>query len=480
MTIKQYGGVFGRNPTFNNVTIEGTLTFDGDIDINSDLTISGNLYLPDNSKAIFGDNDDLQIYHDGSNSYVSDQGTGDLRILAADFRIRNAADDETMIQANSDADVSLWYNNSKKLATTNTGIDVTGSVTADGLTVDGDGLFDADNAKVEIKSFAPRLTFTDDSAVGAAADKFIIQSVAAQSSGDYEFVMNNDQTSSADVTVAKFFGNGDISFYNTAGNSQALFWDASAESLGIGTTTPSTQLHVLKAGSDANVTIEATGTGFDARLNLYANSTGVSQIRFGDEADTNTGLLTYDHSDNSMQFRVDDSERMRIDSGGNLLVGKTVIGATNAGFAVVNDEYISSTNTSTSSGSRVLLLNRQSAEGTAVDIRQANTTVGTISVTASATAYNTSSDQRLKENIADADDAGSKIDAIQVRKFDWKADGSHQDYGMVAQELLEVAPEAVAAPEDPEDMMGVDYSKLVPMMLKEIQSLRARIAALES
>jgi hypothetical protein len=51
---------------------------------------------------------------------------------------------------------------------------------------------------------------------------------------------------------------------------------------------------------------------------------------------------------------------------------------------------------------------------------------------------------------------------------------------MVAQELQVVAPEAVSAPEDPEEMMGVDYSKLVPMMLKEIQSLRARINALEA
>jgi len=106
--------------------------------------------------------------------------------------------------------------------------------------------------------------------------------------------------------------------------------------------------------------------------------------------------------------------------------------------------------------------------------------IGSVSTTNTATAYNTSSDQRLKENIADADDAGSKIDAIQVRKFDWKADGSHQDYGMIAQELQAVAPEAVTAPEDPEEMMGVDYSKLVPMMLKEIQSLRARVSELES
>jgi hypothetical protein len=51
---------------------------------------------------------------------------------------------------------------------------------------------------------------------------------------------------------------------------------------------------------------------------------------------------------------------------------------------------------------------------------------------------------------------------------------------MVAQELLSVAPEAVYKPEDPDDMMAVDYSKLVPMLVKEIQSLRARVAALES
>ena len=75
-------------------------------------------------------------------------------------------------------------------------------------------------------------------------------------------------------------------------------------------------------------------------------------------------------------------------------------------------------------------------------------------------------------------DASTRV--VVSRKFDWIADGSHQDYGMVAQELQTVAPEAVSAPEDPEEMMGVDYSKLVPMLVKEIQSLRARVAQLES
>ena len=176
------------------------------------------------------------------------------------------------------------------------------------------------------------------------------------------------------------------------------------------------------------------------------------------------------------------TERMRIDSSGNVLVGTTSaynysgiaplltidnhagIGIRNVGSADAGYSTIPSGNHNYYAG---YFLN-SSGSG-----------VGNISCTSSSTAYNTSSDQRLKENIADADDAGSKIDAIQVRKYDWKADGSHQDYGIIAQELQAVAPEAVSVPEDSEEMMGVDYSKLVPMLIKEIQSLRQRVALLE-
>jgi hypothetical protein len=95
-------------------------------------------------------------------------------------------------------------------------------------------------------------------------------------------------------------------------------------------------------------------------------------------------------------------------------------------------------------------------------------------------AYNVTSDARLKDNIADATDAGNKVDALQVRQFDWKETGNHVEYGFVAQELNVVAPHAVTKPEDEEAMWSVDYSKLVPMLVKEIQSLRARVAQLES
>ena len=66
-----------------------------------------------------------------------------------------------------------------------------------------------------------------------------------------------------------------------------------------------------------------------------------------------------------------------------------------------------------------------------------------------------------------------------MRSFDWKVDGEHQKYGMVAQELINVAPEAVSRGDTEDDMMGVDYSKLVPMLVKEIQELRERVADLE-
>ena len=166
------------------------------------------------------------------------------------------------------------------------------------------------------------------------------------------------------------------------------------------------------------------------------------------------------------------TQAMTLDASGNLLVGQTTTG------------FISSNNSVAiqAPGGQILVSHANTSSGAA--FAQFGYNGGAIgSITQSGTTavlYNLTSDQRLKENIQDAAPASALIDAIQVRQYDWKSDGSHQRYGFIAQELVTVAPEAVHQPADPEAMMAVDYSKLVPMLVKEIQDLRKRLAALEA
>jgi hypothetical protein len=139
MTIKQLGGVFGRNPTFNDVTIEGQLTFDGDIDINSDLTVNGDIKLNDNDKILLGNSQDLEIFHDGVNSHITDVGTGSLiidgatslQIKGSTFVIIRSSAGENMAVGNANGSFDLYFNGAKKLATSNSGVAVTGNVAVD-------------------------------------------------------------------------------------------------------------------------------------------------------------------------------------------------------------------------------------------------------------------------------------------------------------------------------------------------------------
>ena len=245
-------------------------------------------------------------------------------------------------------------------------------------------------------------------------------------------------------------GEGGISFRDIT-NSATRMTISSAGNVGIGTISSIDQKLTLADTSDVGIKMLKTGSGTGT---IRAVGGGMA---FGYDGGSGT------------------TERMRIDSSGNLLVGTTSVqgagGVTLSGAGYVYSSRPSST---------AIYADRTGSDGAIQEFRKNGTTVGSISVTGSATSYNTSSDQRLKDNIADADDAGSKIDAIQVRKYDWKADGEHQKYGMIAQELQAVAPEAVSGDADSEEMMGVDYSKLVPMLIKEIQSLRNRVAQLET
>ena len=96
------------------------------------LDISSNINLSDNAKAKFGDDGDLEIYHDGSNSYIHDTGTGSIKYRSGTQTFTNAADSKTMAIFNAANSVDLNYNNSKKFETTNTGVSITGDLTVSG------------------------------------------------------------------------------------------------------------------------------------------------------------------------------------------------------------------------------------------------------------------------------------------------------------------------------------------------------------
>tara|TARA_R110001632_G_scaffold5047_2_gene20618 strand:+ start:1432 stop:2682 length:1251 start_codon:yes stop_codon:yes gene_type:complete len=120
---------------YNDITALGTVQASKTVTANS----SGNVSWPDNGKAQFGNpaGPDLQLYHDGSHSYIRDTGTGGLKIDASEVYISNSSSNESMINAIQNGAVTLYFDNAAKIATTTSGINVTGTALTDGVTVDG-------------------------------------------------------------------------------------------------------------------------------------------------------------------------------------------------------------------------------------------------------------------------------------------------------------------------------------------------------
>jgi uncharacterized protein YaiE (UPF0345 family) len=236
--------------------------------------------------------------------------------------------------------------------------------------------------------------------------------------------------------------------------------------VGIGTT-PSVRLDVNNGTASVEQWIR-TGTGFSSTLFLKPNGSG-GGLRF--QAEAGETATVYNTLNSPLAFGTNNTERMRITNTGNLLVGTTTLGGAN-GFSI---------DVAGINGTSVALWNRTARTTVSYPaiFRDNSVDIGSISYTNTAVAYNTTSDARLKHDIVDAPEASNLIDAIQVRSFKWNVNDSEQRYGFIAQELVTVAPEAVSQPADPDAMMAVDYSKLVPMLVKELQSVRARLAQLE-
>lgn len=188
------------------------------------------------------------------------------------------------------------------------------------------------------------------------------------------------------------------------------------------------------------------------------------------------GLLIASEAANYISLITNSIDRMRVDVSGNVLIGASTT-AGNAGIQFLP-----------SAGACVQSINHVTgtASGTGFTFFNYNgSSIGSITQTGTvAVLYNTTSDERLKNNISDAPEAGGIIDSIRVRSHGWKfTPGENVTYGFIAQELVNIAPQAVSIGDSGDSVdrvWGVDNSKLVPLIIRELQSIRSRLSILET
>ena len=329
---------------------------DTNISVSGELTVGSHLNMGDGDRIKMGAGADLQIYHDasGNHSYITESGSGDFFIQGNNLIIENTGGENYFRAVNGGA-VQIYYAGAAKLATTSSGIDVTGTATMDGLTVDGTGSF---------SSTAPYVDLFE-------TDTTDVNSRIVSNSGSLRLQTVGDNGSGATNRLLIDHATGDISFYEDTGSTAKFFWDASAESLGIGTTSPSS----FDAGArqlvvgDHSVSSQGITIAADTNSILYfADGTSSSEPYMGS--------IIYNHSNNDMTFRTNGfNAAMVIDSSQNLLVSKTssdTLGT--AGHELHNSGMAHHTRAT----GTVLYLNRTGNDGNIIDLRKDNTTVGSI------------------------------------------------------------------------------------------------------
>ena len=287
--------------TFTETTALGGIT---DLSVSTSLSAaySRDTLYADNALAAFGNNKDLQIYHDGSHSYIQDSGTGRLIIKSDYFEVDNAAGNEAMLEAIQDGAVNLYYNGSKKFETTSTGISVNGQVVLSG---DTEHYIEKDTTSL----------------ITAAAVE--TTTVSGRNIDLYAYDDINLRAGTGD-SITMHAGGSERVRINSSGN------------VGISTTSPSTKLHVNSVNAEASLTISRDG-------NNIVSGQGVGSIVFPADYNgtpTNYGkIVTYANALSSVRGSIDFKVKS---TSGNLLTGLTVYGTfsgVNVGIGTSSPSY---------------------------------------------------------------------------------------------------------------------------------------------
>jgi hypothetical protein len=273
-------------------------------------------------------------------------------------------------------------------------------------------------------------------------------------------------------------------------DTNTLFVDAANNRVGVGTSSPTSRLDVRSTTAGSSLSL----------LNLRADAaaTGGATANFSVSAASDLITLSTGTDDALAFVTGGTSERARLDASGNLLVATT----SGVGTLIQIDNISGSSSSSKlgifgfGSGLGFGIIFRPAINTAATPVlfqNAAGTEVGSISTsTGTSTAYVTSSDYRLKEDVQPMVGSVDRLMALKPVNFAWKVDGSRVD-GFLAHEAQEVVPECVTGEKDAVDdegnpqYQGIDQSKIVPLLvaalqeaLTKIEALEARVAALET
>ena len=258
----------------------------------------------------------------------------------------------------------------------------------------------------------------------------------------------------------------------------------SSENVGIGRTPDTDQyadLTVLALGNGSTIYASKTGSPYlDIIDNAFLNSAGNFEYQTSNASsriELTGGAITFSNAPsgtagNTATF----TERMRLNNNDNLLVGTT----DDRGRITVHR------NTNASATPTVYFSNDGGTGVFASFGNTSGTVIGTIARSGSSTAYNTTSDHRLKENVTADWDATTRLKQLNPVRFNFIADADTTVDGFLAHEVQSVVPEAITGTHNEVDddgnpvYQGIDQSKLVPLLVKTIQELEARITALEN
>jgi len=212
----------------------------------------------------------------------------------------------------------------------------------------------------------------------------------------------------------------------------------------------------------------------DGHTGITITSPAANQckINFCD-TDDDVGSISYNHNGNSMKFRANDLESMEITSAGTVSIPNNDDGGRIDLLGGGADPYMVFRGPGTGTNTKVMFVVNGSE-------------VGTINTTSSGTAYNTSSDYRLKENQVAISDGITRVKQLKPYKFNFKVDPDTKVDGFFAHEVSGIVPEAIAGTKDAVDsddkpiLQGIDQSKIVPLLTAALKESITKIETLET